>query len=160
MADDCFANQPKVHDYLKEMPNEGTLAIDVFQTDKALIIQSPIAGVEKNDLDIYLEDDILIIRGERKREDIEEEIKDKDFFTQECYWGQFSRSLRLPLDNLDTDNISASMKNGILTISIPIVSLSNIYHIESSERNPFFFFKLLSWKMLTLKYIYLNKTHQ
>ncbi len=107
------------NDYLKEMPNEGTLAIDVFQTDKALIIQSPIAGVEKNDLDIYLEDDILIIRGERKREDIEEEIKDKDFFTQECYWGQFSRSLRLPLDNLDTDNISASMKNGILTISIP-----------------------------------------
>mgnify|MGYP002682497735 FL=1 len=107
------------NDYLKEMPNEGTLAIDVFQTDKALIIQSPIAGVEKDDLDIYLEDDILIIRGERKREDIGEEIKDKDFFTQECYWGQFSRSLRLPLDNLDTDNISASMKNGILTISIP-----------------------------------------
>jgi HSP20 family protein len=112
-------NMENDNDYLKEMPNEGTLAIDVFQTDKALIIQSPIAGVEKNDLDIYLEDDILIIRGERKREDIEEEIKDKDFFTQECYWGQFSRSLRLPLDNLDTDNISASMKNGILTISIP-----------------------------------------
>ena len=112
-------NMENDNDYLKEMPNEGTLAIDVFQTDKALIIQSPIAGVEKDDLDIYLEDDILIIRGERKREDIGEEIKDKDFFTQECYWGQFSRSLRLPLDNLDTDNISASMKNGILTISIP-----------------------------------------
>lgn len=112
------------NDYLKEMPNEGTLAIDVFQTDKALIVQSPIAGVEKDDLDIYLEDDILIIRGERKREDIEEEIKDKDFFTQECYWGQFSRSLRLPLDNIDTDNISASMKNGILTIVIPKIEKS------------------------------------
>ncbi len=112
------------NDYLKEMPNEGTLAIDVFQTDKALIIQSPIAGVEKDDLDIYLEDDILIIRGERKREDIGEEIKDKDFFTQECYWGQFSRSLRLPLDNIDTDNISASMKNGILTIVIPKIEKS------------------------------------
>jgi len=107
------------NDYLKEMPNEGTLAIDVFQTDKTLIIQSPIAGVEKDNLDVYLEDDILIIRGERKREDVEGEIEDKDFFTQECYWGSFSRSLRLPLDNLDTDNISASMKNGILTISIP-----------------------------------------
>jgi len=121
------------NDYLKEMPNEGTLAIDVFQTDKALIIQSPIAGVEKDDLDIYLEDDILIIRGERKREDIEEEIKDKDFFTQECYWGQFSRSLRLPLDNLDTDNISASMKNGILTIVIPKIEKSKSKKIQIGD---------------------------
>ena len=121
------------NDYLKEMPNEGTLAIDVFQTDKALIVQSPIAGVEKDDLDIYLEDDILIIRGERKREDIEEEIKDKDFFTQECYWGQFSRSLRLPLDNLDTDNISASMKNGILTIVIPKIEKSKSKKIQIGD---------------------------
>ena len=115
------------------MPNEGTLAIDVFQTDKALIIQSPIAGVEKDDLDIYLEDDILIIRGERKREDIGEEIKDKDFFTQECYWGQFSRSLRLPLDNIDTDNISASMKNGILTIVIPKIEKSKSKKIQIGD---------------------------
>jgi len=121
------------NDYLKEMPNEGTLAIDVFQTDKALIIQSPIAGVEKDDLDIYLEDDILIIRGERKREDIGEEIKDKDFFTQECYWGQFSRSLRLPLDNIDTDNISASMKNGILTIVIPKIEKSKSKKIQIGD---------------------------
>ena len=121
------------NDYLKEMPNEGTLAIDVFQTDKALIDQSTIAGVEKDDLDIYLEDDILIIRGERKREDIEEEIKDKDFFTQECYWGQFSRSLRLPLDNLDTDNISASMKNGILTIVIPKIEKSKSKKIQIGD---------------------------
>lgn len=126
-------NMENNNDYLKEIPNEGTLAIDAFQTDKALIVQSPIAGVEKNDLDVYLEDDILIIRGERKREDVGEEIKDKDFFTQECYWGPFSRSLRLPLDNLDTDNISASMKNGILTISIPKIERAKSKKIQIGD---------------------------
>jgi len=45
--------------------------------------------VEKDDLDIYLEDDILIIRGERKREDIEEEIQDKDFLLKNVIGDNF-----------------------------------------------------------------------
>jgi len=94
---------------------EGELNIDMYQTKDNVIIKSTIAGVKSEDLDITIANDMLTIRGERRRE---ERIEQEDYFYQECYWGGFSRSVILPID-VDTENIEADLKDGILTVILP-----------------------------------------
>ncbi|MEK9153087.1 MAG: Hsp20/alpha crystallin family protein, partial [Patescibacteria group bacterium] len=79
-------------DWLK---SKGQLAVDVFQTETEFCVQAPIAGVEQSDIDIAIENEMLIIRGERKEPIIG---KEKKYFYQECYWGPFSRQIILPED--------------------------------------------------------------
>ncbi len=93
---------------------EGQLAIDMYQTETGLIIQSAIAGVSLENLDIVMERDVITIRGIRAKP-FEEE---GDYFIQECYWGAFSREVILPVE-VDPDRAEASMKEGILTIRLP-----------------------------------------
>jgi len=95
---------------------EGELAVDVYQTPTEIVIQSPIAGVDENDIDISLEGDMITIRGKRAQE---QTVDEKDFFYQECYWGSFSRTVSLPTSEVDIDKAQAVMKNSILTIRIP-----------------------------------------
>jgi len=92
----------------------GQLAVDVYQTENELVIQSAIAGVKSEDLDISLEGDVITISGERKKPFEEKE----DYFSQECYWGKFSRQIILPVE-VDPNRIEASLKDGILTIRAP-----------------------------------------
>lgn len=93
---------------------EGQLAVDIYQTEGELIIQSAIAGVKPEDLDIAIEQDVITIRGKRGKP-FEEQ---GDYFTQECYWGPFSREIILPVE-VNPHQIEASMKEGILTIRMP-----------------------------------------
>jgi len=94
---------------------EGQLTIDVYQTDTEIVIKSTIAGVKPEDLDIQINNDMVTIRGERRHED---EIRDEDYYYQECYWGSFSRSIILPVD-VQANKAEAIMKNGILTLRLP-----------------------------------------
>ncbi len=94
---------------------EGQLNIDVYQTKDNVIIKSTIAGVTPEDLDITIANDMVTIKGERKRE---EKIAQEDYFYQECYWGGFSRSVILPVD-IDSEGVDADLKDGILTIILP-----------------------------------------
>ena len=94
---------------------EGQLTIDVYQTDNDVVIRSTIAGVKPEDLDVSINNDMITIRGERRKD---EEVSDENYYYQECYWGSFSRSVILPVDVLP-EKIEASMKNGILTIRLP-----------------------------------------
>jgi HSP20 family protein len=93
---------------------EGQLAVDIYHTENDLIIQSAIAGVKPEDLDISLERDVITIQGERKKP-FEEP---GDYFTQECYWGRFIRQIILPVE-VNPDGIEAKLKEGVLTIRIP-----------------------------------------
>ncbi|MDO8424724.1 MAG: Hsp20/alpha crystallin family protein [bacterium] len=92
----------------------GQLAIDVYQTESDLVIQSAIAGVRADNLEISMERDVISIKGVREKP-FEEE---GDHFTQECYWGPFARQIIMPVE-VDPDSAEASMKEGILTIRIP-----------------------------------------
>jgi len=94
---------------------EGQLAVDVYQTDTELVIQSAIAGIKTEDLDISIESDSVIIRSIRE---YPPEKGEKNYFYQECYWGPFSRQIILP-EETDSGRAEASMKEGILTIRIP-----------------------------------------
>lgn len=98
-----------------EEEQEGQLTVDVFQDDENIVIQSTIAGVAPDDLDVSITNDMVTIRGERRQP---YEIDTEDYFYQECYWGTFSRSIILPIE-IDSDRAEAKIKNGVLTIRIP-----------------------------------------
>ena len=95
--------------------SEGQLTIDVYQTPNEIVIMSTIAGVRPEDIDITMANDMITIKGNRKKN---EEVQEEDYYYQECYWGPFSRSVILPID-VEVDQAQASMKNGILTIRLP-----------------------------------------
>ncbi|MBI5220650.1 MAG: Hsp20/alpha crystallin family protein [Candidatus Liptonbacteria bacterium] len=94
---------------------EGQLTIDVFQTASEIVIESAIAGVGPEDIDINVTSDSVTIRGERHRES---KVRDEDYLYQECYWGRFSRSVILPQE-VDSEAAEATFKNGILSVHLP-----------------------------------------
>ena len=96
--------------------SEGQLVVDVYETKNELVIQSAIAGVKNDDIDISIENDILILKG--NRENPVEEIEEKNYFCEECYFGPFHREIIIPRE-IDTSRIDANIKNGMLTIRMP-----------------------------------------
>lgn len=93
----------------------GQLSVDIYQTDKEIVILAPIAGVTKDDVTLEITDDVLVIRGERP---MREQIDEDNYYTRECFWGGFSRAIVLP-EEADTRNISAEFENNVLEIRIP-----------------------------------------
>jgi len=103
---------------------EGQLTVDVYQTDSHLIVQSAIAGVRPEELDLTLEDDRIIIKGNRQNP-----VKESgDYFTKECYWGPFSREIILPVE-VNLHGVEAEMKDGILIIRVPKVTKERVKKI-------------------------------
>ena len=94
---------------------EGQLALDVYQTKDHIVILAPIAGVKLDDMSVAVADDVLTIKGKRN---LEVTVQEENYFTQECFWGDFSRSIVLPA-SVDSNRITASFKDGVLKIEIP-----------------------------------------
>lgn len=94
---------------------EGQLAIDVYQTEDEIVVESPIAAVHSDDLEINITSESVSIKGKRERSS---KVEEKDYFYQECYWGRFSRSIILPQE-IDPEKAEASIKNGVLVIKMP-----------------------------------------
>ncbi|MGB7957502.1 MAG: Hsp20/alpha crystallin family protein [Minisyncoccia bacterium] len=97
---------------------EGQLTVDVYQTPNDIVVESAIAGVRPEDIDIQVTADSISIRGSRRRE---KEVGDEDYLYQECYWGRFARSIILPQE-VDPDGANVMFKNGILTVRLPKVN--------------------------------------
>ena len=91
----------------------GQLAVDVYETDEKLIVKARTAGVNKEDLDVSISDGILTISGTLSSGD---ETEATNWHIQECYWGEFSRTLALPVA-VKEDEVGAVLKDGVLTIS-------------------------------------------
>ncbi len=105
---------------------EGELAVDVFQTENDIVIQSTIAGVKPEDLDLSIENDVVTITGERKNPNPEE---DRSYYYQECYWGPFSRQIILP-EEIDFNLAEAMMKDGIFTLRLPKLQRQKVRKIK------------------------------
>ncbi len=112
----------------KWLSKDGKLLVDIFQTEEEIVIQSVIAGVDKEELEIITEKDVVIIKGERKRP--QEEIK--EFYSKECYWGPFSREIILP-EETDPTRAKATMEKGILIIKVPKIEKEKKRKIELDE---------------------------
>lgn len=97
---------------------EGQLTVDVYQTPDDIVVESAIAGVRPEDIDIQVTADSVSIRGSRRRE---REVSDDEYLYQECYWGRFARSIILPQE-VDPEGAKVTFKNGILTVRLPKVN--------------------------------------
>lgn len=109
---------------------DGQLAVDVFQTEKDILITSTVAGVRAQDLDISMNGDMITIKGIRRHQ--YSSVDNDDYFIRECYWGGFSRSIILPLDIIQ-EGIEATIDQGVLTIRLPKSHRSRNAKIDVKE---------------------------
>jgi HSP20 family protein len=114
---------------LIQSTTDGQLAIDVYENNDYFIIQSTIAGIKAEDLDISIENDLVTIRGSRENRYKEEGSK---YYYQECYWGSFSRQVILP-EEVDGSKAEAAMKDGVLNLKIPKIQKAKKRKIEVKE---------------------------
>ena len=91
----------------------GQLAVDVYETDEQLIVKARTAGVNKEDLDVSISDGILTISGTLSSGD---DTAATNWHIQECYWGEFSRTLALPVP-VREDEVAAVLRDGVLSIT-------------------------------------------
>jgi len=94
---------------------EGELTVDIYDKEDTIVIQSTVAGVKPEDLDISITNDSVTIRGKRERF---EETKESDYYYKELFWGTFIRSVILP-EEIEEDEAEAVLKHGLLTIKLP-----------------------------------------
>lgn len=104
----------------------GQLAVDVYETKEKLVVKARTAGVNKNDLDVSISDNTLSIRGTLSAGSDDDVI---NYFVQECYWGEFSRSIALPVP-VKEEEIEAVLKDGVLTISFTKVKQDTVKKIQ------------------------------
>lgn len=93
----------------------GQLAVDVYETADKLVVKARTAGISKNDLDVTISDNILTISGVLSGGEDEQTTR---WHIQECYWGEFSRTIALPVQVREEDgSVKAELKDGVLTIT-------------------------------------------
>jgi HSP20 family protein len=105
---------------------EGQLTVDVYQTPNDIVVESAIAGVAPDDIDVNVTTDSIAIRGSRKRE---KTVHDEDYLYQECYWGKFGRSIILPQE-VDPEGAEVKFKNGILTVTLPKANKKKVHKLK------------------------------
>ncbi len=100
---------------LQEEELEGELTVDIYDRGDAIIIQSTVAGVKPEDLDVAITSDSITVTGRRE---CPERIEEGNYFYKELFWGTFSRSVLLP-EEIEEDEAEAVLKNGLLTLKLP-----------------------------------------
>ena len=103
------------HSITEDVDAAWTPRLDVSENDKSIEIVADLPGMEKKDINVSLEDDLLTIKGERKQE---KEESGKHYHSIERRYGAFYRSLRLPVE-VQSTKINASFKDGVLKITLP-----------------------------------------
>ena len=104
----------------------GQLAVDVYETEDKLVVKARTAGVNKEELDVSISDGILTISGTLSSGDDTDAI---NWHIQECYWGEFNRTLALPV-SVKEDEVEAVLKDGVLTISFSKVRQEQAKNIQ------------------------------
>ena len=97
------------------LSDSWTPSVDINETADAYIVKGELPGVEKDDVDVSIDDNTLTIRGEKK---YEKETEEHQTHRTECVYGSFERSFSLP-KQVDINNIEASFKNGVLKLKVP-----------------------------------------
>ncbi len=87
--------------------------VDIDETEDAFVVKAELPGVEKDDVSVNIDNDVLTIKGEKKTE-----TEDKKRHRIECTYGSFVRSFTLP-QAVKTEMVEAEYKNGVLNLTIP-----------------------------------------
>lgn len=109
------SSEPKDDEWENTDDFPGQLAVDVYETADKLVVKARTAGISKSDLDVSISDNILTISGVLSGGEDEQTTR---WHIQECYWGEFSRTIALPVPvREDESSVKAELKDGVLTIS-------------------------------------------
>ena len=98
-----------------EEGGEWLPSLDVAETKNELVVKAEVPGMDAKDINISLSDGMLTVKGEKKQE---REEKEADYHLVESSYGAFTRSIQLPTE-VQSDKISASYRNGVLTVILP-----------------------------------------
>ena len=102
------------NDWMEGELEEAELTVDVYQTPTEIIVQTMVAGVKPEDLELTIARDMITIRGKREES---RTISEDNYFTKELYWGAFSRTIMLPQE-VEPEEAEATEKHGLLTIKL------------------------------------------
>ncbi len=122
MLDDYFGEEGLIKKRWEEPWEIGTdlfgrkwPRLDVSETEKEIVLTAELPGVEKSDIEVTVSDNMVTIKGEKKKE---EEKKGKNYYRMERSYGSFRRSVALPCE-VDRSKVDASFKKGVLTVTLP-----------------------------------------
>jgi HSP20 family protein len=107
---------------LSRMGSEETMGswtplCDIHEDGDDIVVTAELPGIDRNDIDVQVENNILTLKGERKRE---KEFRSENAYRMERFYGSFSRSFTLPV-TVDTEKIKAEYRDGVLTVHLPKV---------------------------------------
>lgn len=126
VTNDSQQPAPAEDQWDEEDPVAGQLAVDVYETKEKLVVKGRVAGVNKSELDVSISDNTLTIRGTLSAGS---EDGVENYFLQECYWGEFSRSIVLPVP-VKEEEIEAILKDGVLKVSFTKVKQDTVKKIQ------------------------------
>ena len=105
---------------------ERAFRLDILDRDKELMVRAELPGVEKDDVEVTISGDRLLIKAERE---FEEEDEKEDFYRHELGYGKLMRTVALPVE-VDAENIHAELKEGILTVTLPKVRVAERHTVK------------------------------
>ncbi len=104
----------QTENWMEEENDEAELAVDVYQTPTDIVIQTFVAGVRPENLDLTIARDMITISGKREEN---RNVGEDNYFTKELYWGKFSRTISLPQE-IEPEEAEATERHGLLTIRL------------------------------------------
>lgn len=112
--------------WIEEENEEAELTVDVYQTPTDIVVQTMVAGVKPEDLELMIGRDMVTIRGKREET---RNIDDENYFAKELYWGKFARTISLPQE-VEPEEAEAIEKHGLLTIKLQKVDKEKTNNVK------------------------------
>lgn len=112
MVDDMMSGMPSLSN---QSLKAFTPAMDLYETDKAVVVETPLAGVKPEDVEVSVEKGVLVVSGQSKKE---HEVDDKNYYRKEIRSGSFFRQVALPTAVVE-DGVKAEFEDGVLKITCP-----------------------------------------
>lgn len=110
----------------EEEEEEGELTVDVYQTPTEVVIQTMVAGVKPEDLNISITREVVTIKGKRERPN---DAGESTYVNKELYWGAFARTMMLPAE-VEVDQAEAIERHGLMTIRLPKTDKERVQKIK------------------------------
>ncbi len=105
---------------------ERAFRLDIVDREKELLVRAELPGVEKDDVEVTIAGDRLLIEAEREFEEVDEE---EDFYRHEMGYGKLMRTVALPVE-VDSEKIHAELKEGILTVTLPKIRVAERHTVK------------------------------
>lgn len=112
-----FADWDKLFEETLPAVKSFAPALDVYEKDNNIIVETPLAGVNPDDVKISIDNDVLIIEGETKKKS---EVDEKNYYRKEVRYGSFHRSVALPA-SVEREKAKAEYEDGLLRVVVPKV---------------------------------------